>query len=309
MNRRDIPEFSMNEVGSDSLRSRGILVMGMSDSVRDDPRRLQPHFHNFFQMYLLFGHTRVMQDFEEYSLTGPSVVFLSPGQVHTLRRGSSLDGYTVSFTQAFFDDQTPPPSRLLEFPFFYTERDNPSITLDERELPPIAALFESLQEEYEQARPDAEEVLRTTLRLLLLRLSRLSHQPVPHQAVSRARTLMRQFSLAVEKHFRECHHLADYARLLGVSENHLNDTVRKQTGLSAGSLIRKRRLLDAKRLLLHSDMGVAEICFLLRFKEPSYFARFFRRYEGLSPTEFRDRIREKYRAGSREGGSEASSSP
>ncbi len=294
MNRRDIPEYSMNEVGSDRLRSRGILVMGMSDSVRDDPRRLQPHFHNFFQMYLLFGDTRVMQDFEEYSLRGPSVVFLSPGQVHTLRPGSSLDGYTVSFTQAFFDDQTPPPSRLLEFPFFFTERGNPSIALEDGDLPAVTALFESLHEEYCQARPDAEEMLRTTLHLLLLRLSRLSDRPVEHQAASRARTLVRQFSLAVEKHFRELHHLADYARLLGVSENHLNDMVREQTGDSAGSILRRRRLLDAKRLLLHSDMGVAEICFLLQFKEPSYFARFFRRYEGVSPTEFRDRIREKY---------------
>ncbi|HEY1121221.1 MAG TPA: helix-turn-helix domain-containing protein, partial [Haloferula sp.] len=54
------------------------------------------------------------------------------------------------------------------------------------------------------------------------------------------------------------------------------------------------RLLDAKRLLLYSELSVAEIGYRLGFKDPSYFGRFFRRYESRTPAEFRDEIREKY---------------
>lgn len=294
MNRRDIPEYAMNEVGSDLLRDRGILVMALSDSVRNEPRRLLPHVHRFFQMYLLVGEARVMQDFEDYRLERSSVVFISPGQVHTLKPGSSLEGYTVSFTQEFFDHRSPPPSRLLEFPFFFSDPESSHIQLTSEALAELVPLFRALQEEYERALPDAEDLLRSLLWLLLLRLARQSQATPTPPALSRARALVRQFTLAVEQHFRDWHRLADYARHLGISENHLNDAVREQTGASAGSLLRKRRLLDAKRLLLHSDLSVAEICYLLRFKEPSYFARFFRRHEGLSPSEFRERIREKY---------------
>ena len=59
-------------------------------------------------------------------------------------------------------------------------------------------------------------------------------------------------------------------------------------------VIRQRRLLDAKRLLSHSEMSVSEIGYHLGFEDPSYFSRFFRRYERCAPAEFREQIREKY---------------
>ncbi|HRQ89565.1 MAG TPA: helix-turn-helix transcriptional regulator, partial [Bacteroidia bacterium] len=270
---RDIPRYSMNLVGSDDLRQRGILAMEMMDSVRDDPRRLQPHFHDFFQMYWLEGSTGVMIDFEEFSISGTHVVFLYPGQVHTLRPGD-LSGTTVSFTQAFFDGRTPPPSRLLGFPFFLPDGTASSFAVPPEVVPEIRGLFKALVAEYSRALPDAEEMLRATLWLLLLKLARLSPQYGDRQAAGRARALVRQFSLAVEESFREEHSLGFYAKRLGVTANHLNDTVREQTGASAGEMVRLRRLLDAKRLLLHSDLSIAEIGYQIGFKEPSYFARF-----------------------------------
>jgi AraC-like DNA-binding protein len=106
--------------------------------------------------------------------------------------------------------------------------------------------------------------------------------------------LVRQFHISVERHFHEELTLADYARELGVTANHLNDVVRRETKQSAGSLIRRRRLLDAKRLLSHSTLSVSEVGYGLGFQDPSYFSRFFRKSTGLAPAAFRDAIREKY---------------
>jgi AraC family transcriptional regulator, transcriptional activator of pobA len=41
-------------------------------------------------------------------------------------------------------------------------------------------------------------------------------------------------------------------------------------------------------------MSVSEIGYPLGFDDPSYFSRFFRRYQGCAPAEFREQIREKY---------------
>ncbi|HSI64469.1 MAG TPA: helix-turn-helix transcriptional regulator [Candidatus Saccharimonadia bacterium] len=70
--------------------------------------------------------------------------------------------------------------------------------------------------------------------------------------------------------------------------------MREEVGVTAGHIIRDRRLLDAKRQLSHSDLDVSEIAYDLGFKDPSYFSRFFRRETKCTPAEFRAEIREKY---------------
>ncbi len=297
MNRRSIPEYAMNQTGPEHLRERGILAMPFMESVRDDPRRLRPHFHEFYQMYLLKGSAVVMRDFEEFAVRGVTAAFISPGQVHTVRPGRGLRGITVSFTQAFYDDEAPPPSHLLELPFFFAERAVASVRVRGAEAERITADFDQLCTEYTTAKADAEMMLRALLRLLLLRLSRLAMQEKDGNSPvmpTRAETITRQFHAHLEKHFREDLTLPRYAALLGVTANHLNDVIQEQTGHSAGDLVRRRRLLDAKRQLLHSELSVAEIGHALGFEDPSYFTKFFRRYEGQSPTEFREQIREKY---------------
>jgi AraC family transcriptional regulator, transcriptional activator of pobA len=47
-------------------------------------------------------------------------------------------------------------------------------------------------------------------------------------------------------------------------------------------------LLEAKRLLRYSDLPVTEIAYRLNFEDPSYFSRFFKKYTGFSPSEFRE---------------------
>jgi AraC family 4-hydroxyphenylacetate 3-monooxygenase operon regulatory protein len=52
-------------------------------------------------------------------------------------------------------------------------------------------------------------------------------------------------------------------------------------------LIFDRQLREAKRLLLFSDSAVSEIAYQLGFKDPAYFARFFNRLVGCSPSAYR----------------------
>jgi AraC-like DNA-binding protein len=245
-------------------------------------------------MYLLQGKATVMLDFQEYRHSRAAAFFITPGQVHTVKPQPGLHGFTISFTQAFFDDDTPPPSRLLELPFFFSADAHPRLPLGAAQVPEIAALFQNLHDEYNRALPDAAEILRATLRLLLLQLARLYVRVTPEREPTRGQILLRQFHGALEKHFREETTLDAYARLMGITCNHLNDVIREQTGHSAGDLIRKRRLLDAKRMLSHSNLSVSEVGYQLGFKDPSYFSRFFRRYEGVTPVEFVTQFREKY---------------
>lgn len=294
MNRRGFPVYGMTEVASEDLRRQGIVVIPFMDSVTLNPERLRPHLHEFFQIFMLQGNAVVMHDFVEFKARGTTVVFMSPGQIHTARPSPGLRGTTVSFTQEFFDGGTPPPSRLLDFEFFFPAEIRPWLSLSESDAEGILPLLRDLQTEFDRGLSGAADVLRATLHILLVRVSRLFAKTRPPREISRAAQLTRQFHLSVEQYFREERDLADYARELGVTTNHLHDVVREVTGRSAGQILRERRLLDAKRLLSHTDLSVSEIGYQLGFRDPSYFSRFFRQAENQTPAEFRMQIREKY---------------
>ncbi|HVE16978.1 MAG TPA: AraC family ligand binding domain-containing protein, partial [Chthoniobacterales bacterium] len=119
MNRRAIPAFEMSEIGQEPLRREGIVVTSLEESLHHDPCRLRPHYHDFFQMMLLRGSGSIMHDFRDYRVGGSTLIFLSPGQVHTIRPQRGFGGIIVSFTQSFFDHDSAPPSALFDLPFFF----------------------------------------------------------------------------------------------------------------------------------------------------------------------------------------------
>lgn len=289
--RREVPLIGMSETGREELRRQGFVALPFSRSMTLEPGRLSPHYHSFYQISLLHGPCRVMHDFREAEVEGRTLLFLSPGQVHTVRPAPGTDGTILSFTREFLGAAGGNPGGL---PFFHASRALPWASVPEEDAPRFARLFAELQEEFDRAAPGAAGLLRALLEVLLIRAGRLYDTAEPASAGSGGHRLVRQFQQLVEERFQEWQGLAPYAKALGVTANHLNDVVREATGSAAGSLIRARRLLDAKRLLMHSDLSISEVGYRLGFRDPSYFSRFFRRYESATPAEFRSRIREKY---------------
>lgn len=276
--------------GGVTFPPEGFVAMPLVHSYTVDPRRSEPHYHDFFQVTLFIGQGLLMHDFREDHVSGALLFFLSPGQVHTILPEPGAGGTIISFTREFCDQGT---GFLLDLPFFQPGTTVPWIHVPEEALPWVSSVFDELQAEYVNHLPNSAEAFRSWLRLLLVRAARWCPD-VPLHDNNRAAVLVRDFHHSVEKNFLRWSSLPNYAKELGVTANHLNDQVRKTTGEAAGEHIRKRRILAAKRQLLHSSMTISEIGYFLGFKDPSYFNRFFKRYEGLTPMEFRTAIREKY---------------
>lgn len=71
--------------------------------------------------------------------------------------------------------------------------------------------------------------------------------------------------------------------MLGITPDHLSDSVKRELGISASKLLQQRLTIEAKRFLVHLDWTSAQIAEHLNFKDPSYFGRFFKRETGQSP--------------------------
>ncbi|WP_265593976.1 helix-turn-helix domain-containing protein [Haloferula sp. BvORR071] len=296
MKREAIPAVALGDYRQSDLRGEGFVAVPYQESRAWNPTLLTPHYHDFFQVSLIRGDARLMHDFRETKVSGHTLFFLSPGQVHAVKSGSDTDGTILSFTREFFDAGAAGSTELLlGLPFFYPADSAPWMKVPRHGVAPACELFRELQQEFDAAREGAVEIIRALLRILLIKASRWRGLvPASPAAVHRGNALVRNFQLLVERHFNDWQTLPQYAKQLGVTANHLNDVVSEATGKAAGEHLRQRRLLDAKRLLLYSELGVAEIGYQLGFKDPSYFSRFFRRYEERTPAEFREAIREKY---------------
>ncbi len=107
-------------------------------------------------------------------------------------------------------------------------------------------------------------------------------QNVPPQKL----LVLRNYEQLIDQHFRLTRLPKEYAALLYITPNHLNALCHDLLGKTAGDLIRDRVLLEAKRMLTNLDMSVSEIAFDLNFQDNSYFNRFFKKNEGITPDDF-----------------------
>lgn len=283
----------MSDLGEGRPHSDGIMVISLERALALDPYRLAPHSHEFFQVFHLTRSSKLMHDFRSHRISGESMFFVRPGQVHAVVPEAGVEGSIISFTREFFDHQAcGSTGLLLEFPLFYATDGIPWIHVPAAAANSLATILRQMHEEFDAPRPGVNEMLRALLAILLIQSSRF-HRDSGRK--DRTSVRVRAFYLLVENHFHEWQAVTPFAREMGITTNHLNDLIRDATGMPAGEHLRRRRLLDAKRLLLHSDLTVAEIAYRVGFKDPSYFSRFFSRYERQSPHSFRVEIREKYR--------------
>lgn len=82
--------------------------------------------------------------------------------------------------------------------------------------------------------------------------------------------------------------LSKIAGTLQMNKNYLCDIFRKKTGMTLLDYITKVKMERAKKLLLEGGNKNYEIADKLGYNDPEYFSRLFKKYCGISPTEYRN---------------------
>ena len=250
-----------------------------------------PHRHDFYEiLYVTGGAGTHCVDFNSYQIEPHTFYFISPGQVHYWETTVPLEGDILLFTDDFLLLAPADYMVLQEFSFFHTVESSPMLHLHEADLMQVTPLLRAIAEEFKSYDFRSASVLRSYLHILLVQIQRIF---VVREAESGngqdkvAQDLTRQFKQLISKHFLAEQSVQGYARQLGVPVNHLNESVKAATGYTPGQLIRQEIVLEAKRLLQHTDLTVTEVGYRVAFDDPSYFGRFFKREVGTSPGQFR----------------------
>lgn len=78
----------------------------------------------------------------------------------------------------------------------------------------------------------------------------------------------------------------DLAAELNMGRSQFYHRVKSHTGYGPKELLRIARLKQAALLLEKGDRTIQEVCYLVGFSTPSYFAKCFKEYHGVSPSEY-----------------------
>ena len=88
--------------------------------------------------------------------------------------------------------------------------------------------------------------------------------------------------------------IAELASIAGMSIYQLDRRMQRVFGLTTGQWVLKTRITHASRVLVESDLPVADVALEAGYADQSAFTRQFRRSTGLSPSEYR-RVRQSGR--------------
>jgi AraC-like DNA-binding protein len=245
-----------------------------------------------FHMLVCVTHgvcTQVV-DFKPISCAPGSLLYLRPGQAHNFGRDENWNGWIVLSRSEFVLPASTAPNNLKLA--IDLERLPEHIVLKGNELRTVTGSIEQMREDTQLGGPpdDINALLRHQLHALLTRLSILrGRERAQEPVISPALQRFKRFQQLVEERFAQWHQVADYASQLGYSEKSLARAVTASMGTSAKGYIAARIVLEAKRLLVHTDLPVGSIGEKLGFHEATNFSKFFRRQVDSTPAEFRRR--------------------
>ena len=164
----------------------------------------------------------------------------------------------------------------------------PRLQPSEKEIELLEAVWKMLLLEMESKDELQLEMLQMMLKRILILCIRIYKQQHNISELDQSKVdIIRAFNYLVETHFREKHTVAEYAELLFKSPKTLANLFSKMGSKSPLQYIQERILLEARRALTYTDKPIAEIGEELGFNDIQSFSRFFKKQQGLSPSDFR----------------------
>lgn len=290
MCRQIIPVYDIRNLSPSAGPQGEFLIERLSGYLQRHYEHLHfAHRHTYHQLVLFtqgYGHHCI--DFSHFEVKPFQLYVMIPGQVHSWHFSDDTDGYIINFSDTFFRSPLLNPHYLDHFAFFSGVGAEGTCQVLPALQDELVELMEKMMLLSASIHDSDEDIIRLLMLQLFLRVEQCCTNDTPCKAMPQQKTMVvRNFRKLIEAHFRTTRLPKEYADLLYVTPNHLNALCQDLLNKTAGELIRDRVLLEAKRLLTNAKMSVTEIAYELNFQDNSYFIRFFKKYTGSTPDDFR----------------------
>ena len=235
------------------------------------------------------GTGRISLDMEDYDIKPGTLVTIQPQNfIREIENSEDFRAHTVICSLRVTELIMPKLTDVL--PLMMQHRSKPVIDLTQEEAAGITSFYNFLKQKLDGPRtPYLPQKVLSMLQAAIYDMMdiRYSRLDLSDARRSRREEIMARFLIQVCEKFREERQVGYYAKSLCITPKHLSAVVKEISGRTAGEWIDHYVVLEAKMLLLSTDLTIQEISSRLNFANQSFFGKYFKHHTGFSPSEFR----------------------
>lgn len=164
----------------------------------------------------------------------------------------------------------------------------PCIQLSQMEGDNLQIYYDLLIRQYRRTEhPSRLELVKATLFMWIAEINMLYSQQVANLQITHAELLADQFFKLLHDHHAYEHKPVFYAGRMCLTVRYLSKVLKQVTGKSLNDWVVNFSIVAAKKYLKSTTLTSSQIAEEMNFPNPSFFAKYFKKYTGMTPMEFR----------------------
>lgn len=268
------------------IKVNGLVLPESLDTIRNS-FTLYPHIvEDFFVALCVKGSAKIRIGLKEFEIKPGSLINILPQtMLEPIFATSDLQLKAIVFTIDFVSSL----ALTEDFDIATKIRNNPIFQLEESQYYIYQQYYYFISIQYgRKDLPGKRDILKY---LLLALVSEIKDKYVNYStdqlALTRSQQISNDFMDLLYKHYKQERNTQFFADKLNLSPKYLSTVIKEETGKPIMYWINASIITYAQSLLKASHLTISEIGYELNFSDSSQFCRFFKRYTGLSPNQYR----------------------
>jgi AraC family transcriptional regulator, transcriptional activator of pobA len=249
----------------------------------------------YISMLCIEGSFEVISNLKHYRIEKNCFFISMPKDIIQLCEWSGGKLYVIAFEDDFIRKTNIDYNNILSV--FIGIQKHPCIKILKSEAVSLQATFSSMQRDIIafEGKEFNNEVAISYINLITYKACSFLKRYLETQSEDleqvnkRNKEYYNKFMSLLNQYSKHERTIGFYASKLYITPKYMTSLIKKTSGRSAMEWINDYVILEAKNLLRYSDMSIQEISEYLNFSNQSFFAQYFRRFTGFSPSVYRER--------------------